>query len=459
MLLVMTTITSPTVCAPVIRTATPADRQAVRRVIEAAYREYEDDLGPELHAAYLTNLFQVDDRGGSVLLVAEVDGVIAGTVNLFPDASAIGLGWPAGWAAIRALAVDPAWRGHSIGRALVDACIDRAVHAPTIGLHTAAFMTAAIALYERMGFRREPDLDVEVSSVLGLAGAPRIFAYRHESADDYALGRSEAETGRLILQNQIYSPITRQFLVTAGVTRGMSVLDLGSGAGDVALLLADLVGPSGRVVGVDSHAGILETARARVRAAGWSNIEFRHGDVGSLDLPAEFDAVVGRWILMHVPNPVDTLRRTGALLRPGGLVAFLESDLTSPVRTYPPAPLHEQVVRWTARLDDAPGPTTDMGLQLYRAFLDAGLPAPQLRLDAPIGGGPDWPGFAYIAGSVRSLLPVLEQASAVTSAEAEIETLEERLRAEIVRERGVQILPTVIGAWARSERGPLQPAT
>ena len=446
----MTAMTSPTVGAPVIRTATPADRSAVRRVIEAAYREYEDVLGPELHAAYVTNLLQLDGHADAVLLVAEVDGVVAGTVTLYLDASAIGFGWPDGWAAIRALAVDPAWRGHGIGRHLIEACVDRAAHVPAIGLHTAAFMTAAIALYERMGFRRLPDLDVEVSSVLDVANAPRILAYRRESADDYALGRSAAETGRLVLQHQIYSPITRQFLVTAGVTRGMTVLDLGSGAGDVALLLADVVGPSGRVVGVDGHAGILETARARVRAAGWSNIELRHGDVRALDLPAEFDAVVGRWILMHVPDPVDVLRRVRALLRPGGLVAFLESDLSPPVRTYPPAPLHERVVRWTAPRKDMSGPATDMGLQLFRAFLDAGLPAPQLRLDAPIGGGPDWPGYAYVADTVRSLLPFLEQAGAVTAAEADVDTLEARLRAEVVSARAVQILPTVIGAWTRA---------
>ena len=60
----MTAMTSPSVCAPVIRTATPADRTAVRQVIEAAYREYEDDLGPDLHAAYLTDLLELDGHGG-----------------------------------------------------------------------------------------------------------------------------------------------------------------------------------------------------------------------------------------------------------------------------------------------------------------------------------------------------------------------------------------------------------
>jgi SAM-dependent methyltransferase len=95
-----------------------------------------------------------------------------------------------------------------------------------------------------------------------------------EPADSYALGRSEAETRRLIVQHQLYGPLTRQFLTAAGVTAGMKILDVGSGAGDVALLLAELVGPQGQVVGVDTNAAILDTGRSRVEAAGWTTVRF-----------------------------------------------------------------------------------------------------------------------------------------------------------------------------------------
>jgi SAM-dependent methyltransferase len=269
-----------------------------------------------------------------------------------------------------------------------------------------------------------------------------------DPAASYALGRSDAETRRLILQHQLYGPFTRQFLTAAGITAGMKVLDVGSGAGDVALLLADLVGPQGQVIGVDVNTDILQVARSRAQAVGWTTVTFHPGDV--MDLDRDFDAVTGRWVLQYTPDPVALLRRARNWLRPGGIVAFQEIDLSSQPRGYPTGPLHEQVVRWTTPPPGAPGPDPQMGLKLFKTFLRAGLPAPQLRRDAPVGGGPGWPGFAYVADTVRSLLPFLERVGAVRPDEVDIDTLKERLRAEVDEQDGIQLLPAVVGAWART---------
>jgi SAM-dependent methyltransferase len=154
-----------------------------------------------------------------------------------------------------------------------------------------------------------------------------------DPSDSYALGRSAAETLRLIRQAQIYGPITRQFLVSAGIGTGMKVLDVGSGAGDVALLLADLVGPRGSVVGVEMNPVILETARARVDAVGWTNVTFLDGDVTSIALDDDFDAVVGRWILMYLPDPVAVLRGLLGRVRSGASSRFRRT--TSPTHRQP----------------------------------------------------------------------------------------------------------------------------
>jgi hypothetical protein len=124
--------------------------------------------------------------------------------------------------------------------------------------------------------------------------------------------------------------------------------------------------------------------------------------------------------------------------------------MRTPVRPYPPAAFHERLSGWMTPPPGAPGPDIEMGLKLFSAFSRAGLPAPQMRLAAPIGGGADWPGFAYLAGTFRSLLPFLEGAGAVKPGEVDVDAVETRLRDEVVSQDGVQILPALIGAWTRT---------
>ena len=264
------------------------------------------------------------------------------------------------------------------------------------------------------------------------------------------MGRGDAETRRLILQHQIYGPLTRRLFEAAGIGAGMRVLDVGGGAGDVALLLADLVGPRGRVVGVDLDAAILDTARARVQAAGWRNVTFHAGDVREAPLGAGFDAVVGRWVLMYLPEPVAVLRSLETRLRPGGVMAFHEIDFSYPPTTFPESELSRQVQRWRLPPSGAPGgPEPRMGTKLFRAYLDAGLPAPELRLEAPLGGGPDWRGYEYTAETLRSLLPALQRLADLDPAAVGIDTLADRLRDDAVAHGLVQLLPLMVGAWAR----------
>jgi SAM-dependent methyltransferase len=205
------------------------------------------------------------------------------------------------------------------------------------------------------------------------------------SSDTYILGRTDRETRRLILQHLVFGPLTRRFFQAAGIGAGMKVLDIGSGAGDVSILTAELVGLTGRVVGVDMNAEILETARARAEAAGWSNLTFLAGDVRELELDDDFDAVVGRWILMHVPEPASLIRHLVTRLKPGGIVAFHENDFTYPPTTFPLTSFSQEANSWAVPpVDDAmrrwesvprrPGPEPQMGTKLYKTYVEVRLP-------------------------------------------------------------------------------------
>jgi hypothetical protein len=89
-----------------------------------------------------------------------------------------------------------------------------------------------------------------------------------------------------------------------------------------------------------------------------------------------------------------------------------------------------------------------MGLKLYRAFVEAGLSEPQMRLEAPVGGGPNWAGYAYVANSIRSLLPMLIKWNIASENEIDIDGLAEALRKEVVERNGVVMLSPFVSAWA-----------
>src|SRR5690242_8264920 len=83
------------------------------------------------------------------------------------------------------------------------------------------------------------------------------------STGAYALGHSDWELKRLSIQARLTNPITRRFFLDAGLAPGMRILDVGSGAGDVAFLAAEIVGTAGEVIGTDRSATALVTARER----------------------------------------------------------------------------------------------------------------------------------------------------------------------------------------------------
>src|SRR5205809_890893 len=100
-----------------------------------------------------------------------------------------------------------------------------------------------------------------------------------EGNDTYVMGRTEAETQRLMLLAKALNLPLQRWLEDAGVSPGMRVLDVGTGAGDVALVAGAMVGPQGSVVGVDMNAALLESARERASAAGLGNVSFVQGDL------------------------------------------------------------------------------------------------------------------------------------------------------------------------------------
>ena len=266
----------------------------------------------------------------------------------------------------------------------------------------------------------------------------------------YVMGRTEAESRRLMLQSRLYDRITRRFLEDAGLTAGMTVLDAGSGAGDVAFAAADLVGPTGRVVGVDINPVVLETARARAHDAGRQNVTFVAGDCRTAPLGGSFDAAIGRMVLMYTRDVTEALQAIVERVKPGGVVALAEADFSpvlGHVRCGPPG-ICRSLWEWGERAFACAGVHVAMATQLNRAFIATGLGEPEMTVHTLVGGGEEWPGYEWAAASLRSVLPVLEQYGIVTAEILEPDTLADRCRAEVIATGVPFMLIPLVTAWA-----------
>jgi SAM-dependent methyltransferase len=271
-----------------------------------------------------------------------------------------------------------------------------------------------------------------------------------ETQATYALGHAPGELQRLIEQARFFGDMTAQVFQLAGLRAGMRVLDIGCGAGDVAFLAASMVGPAGEVIGVDKSPDAVALASRRAAESGLANVRFLVADVAELALDEPVDALVGRLALMYMADPAVILRRLSALVRPGGIIACHEFDLTGAVSD-PLCPTFDAAIDRIARALNRAGADSRMGRRLRQVFREAGLPAPQQILNARVEHGPESSIYAQVAGITRTLLPVIDRTGIATAEEVGIDTLAERLRAEAVALDATLISPIFVGAWARRD--------
>lgn len=265
----------------------------------------------------------------------------------------------------------------------------------------------------------------------------------------YVLGHSEAELARLKRQADLIDSPTRQFFHEAGISSGMRVLDVGSGAGNTAFTVANLVGRTGEVIGTDRSADAVKAAQTNAEARALHNVSFQHGDPAEMRFEQPFDAVVGRYVLVHNLDQPSMLRRLAKHLKPGGLIVFYEPT-TFIAQSIPPVELYERCLQWYMDGMRAGGAQIDTAYRMHSIFLAAGLPPPTMRMHVPIGGAPSI--FEYLHGLaniIGALLPALERHGIATAAEIGIDSLAERLCRDIAASGSIVVGGAGIAAWSR----------
>jgi ubiquinone/menaquinone biosynthesis C-methylase UbiE len=274
----------------------------------------------------------------------------------------------------------------------------------------------------------------------------RVAEERPRHTPKYSLGSEDHEVARLDAQAALLGRSTAMLLRAGGIARGMRVLDLGTGLGHVAFAAAELVGPVGRVVGIDRDPKLLYGAMRR--ASDHPQVCFVEADVRTWRDEEPFDAVVGRLIFFHLPDRLAVLRHHVESLRPGGLVVALDFDLGS-IRTEPPLPLAEEAVRWTQATFLSAGACPTIGARLASLLIDAGLADVQsIGVQEYLGPG-DPRGTRILCGVMRSLAPHAAAAGIPTPEHLRPDVLEERLDAAMQAAGASLLFPVLSAAWGR----------
>jgi SAM-dependent methyltransferase len=267
----------------------------------------------------------------------------------------------------------------------------------------------------------------------------------------YALATGEAAAHRLGILHELYGPGTRRVLLEAGIRPGMRVADLGCGVGMVTGLLAELVGPTAYVVGIDSSGRQLAQARARLNTDG-AHIHFVKASATATGLPpGSFDLVYCRFLLIHLPEPERALREMFALLRPDGILVCEDADLTAS-GSEPPSALDAFADLW-GRLGPIRGLDYTLGRRLFQMVCAAGFPRPAITFNQPVAARGEHKRFLEL--SVAEAGSAFIGAGLIASEELERTLVEMR---RLARDESVlAIMPRMAQVWARKPALPNQP--
>ena len=195
--------------------------------------------------------------------------------------------------------------------------------------------------------------------------------------DGYVHTRDAKEYQRLRDQARMWEEATAHVLAAVGLGPGMSCLDVGSGPGAVMRLMADRVGPQGRVTGIEIDGAFGAEALQDLRREGGAELEQITADLLKLEAPAgvPFDLTFCRLLLMHMRDPVAILEKMSAWTKPGGVVVAQEFDFGA-IAVEPTCPAMGEFNRLFEGVFRAHGRNLRAGRQLPAQFEAAGLGTP-----------------------------------------------------------------------------------
>ena len=266
--------------------------------------------------------------------------------------------------------------------------------------------------------------------------------------DGYVLGSTDREYERLRAQSRVWEAATGRLLDQVALAPGSRCLDAGCGPGETMRLMAQRVGPSGHVVGVDIDATVGRQAVAMLRNAGHRQCQFARVDVRAGDaIPgAPFDVVYARLLLCHLPERLAVLRSLWDAVAPGGHVLVQDYDFQS-VSAQPALRSLEEVGGVVIDSFTAAGCDVHVGTRLPGLFAQAGIGAPY---GTDVSGRLETLAETHrmLSAVYASILPAALAQGITTETHAATMLADFSRDAERFPERPT-LWPLLIGAWKR----------
>ncbi|MEC3912091.1 methyltransferase domain-containing protein [Sphingobium sp. CR2-8] len=227
--------------------------------------------------------------------------------------------------------------------------------------------------------------------------------------------------------NPANAPSTR-FFGGIGIAPGAHILDVGCGNGDLSRLMAGIAGAGGEVVAIDRSEQALAAARAMEALPGAAPIHYHAVDLSG-DLPelGLFDAIVGRRVLMYLPDAAKTLARLVRLAKPGAIVAFQEHGRAGLPAGNGDLVLHRQLYDWNWSTVAAEGGDVALALGLADMMRRVGLSVKETRAEA-ILLDPEQPSF--LPTLTQAMLPRMVERGVATAEQVDMATLPQRIEDE-----------------------------
>jgi SAM-dependent methyltransferase len=222
---------------------------------------------------------------------------------------------------------------------------------------------------------------------------------------------------------------TRRLLADGGIGKGMRVLDVGCGTGDLSVMASELVGDGGEVMGIDISESALDAARNAIEKQGLSTVKFIRADLSEPpgDIGA-FDAIIGRRVLMYMDDAAKSIDGLLSYLAAAGKMIFQESDCMASHFCAPSMPLHTKVQTWIWETVAKEGGNIHIGRQLYRLMKNAKLNISLTRAEAILHTAESGGDLGWVA---KMMAPRMISRGVVTAEEMDLDTLEDRLHTEL----------------------------